>query len=101
MNLLSKASQIERKIKRGFFIFLLYLSMVNLYAKPVATIITPAASLTYKAGDAITFSGSGFDAAEGTLSASSFSWSLWFHHEDHWHDEPPFLRGKDAGKIYI
>jgi glucose/arabinose dehydrogenase len=43
---------------------------------PTATITTPAAGTTWKVGDTITFSGSATDPQQGTLPASSLSWSL-------------------------
>jgi hypothetical protein len=50
---------------------------------PTAIILAPANRLLYRAGDAITFSGSGSDPENG-----SFSWTIVFHHLDHTH---PFL----------
>jgi glucose/arabinose dehydrogenase/PKD repeat protein len=47
---------------------------------PVATIDSPASSLTWKVGDTINFSGHATDAQDGTLPASALSWSLIMHH---------------------
>jgi glucose/arabinose dehydrogenase/PKD repeat protein len=47
---------------------------------PTATINTPAAGPTWKAGDTISFSGSATDAQDGNLPASSLSWQLILHH---------------------
>jgi len=47
---------------------------------PTATIASPSASLTWKVGDVVTFSGSATDAQDGALPASAFSWSLILHH---------------------
>jgi glucose/arabinose dehydrogenase len=47
---------------------------------PTATITTPAAGTTWKAGDTITFSGSATDPQQGTLPASSLSWKLILQH---------------------
>ena len=47
---------------------------------PIAVIDLPASSLTWKVGDAISFSGHATDAQDGTLAASALSWSLIVHH---------------------
>jgi PKD repeat protein len=47
---------------------------------PSATIATPSASLTWKVGDAIPFSGSATDPQEGTLPPSALTWTLIMHH---------------------
>jgi glucose/arabinose dehydrogenase len=47
---------------------------------PIAVIDSPASSLTWKVGDTITFSGHATDAQDGTLPASSLSWSWILHH---------------------
>lgn len=47
---------------------------------PTAFIDTPAASLTWKVGDTITFSGHATDAQDGTLPASSLGWQVIIHH---------------------
>ena len=47
---------------------------------PTATILTPAAGTTWKVGDTIAFSGSATDPQQGTLPASSLSWSLLLQH---------------------
>jgi PKD repeat protein len=47
---------------------------------PTATISSPPASLTWKVGDVISFSGSASDPQDGTLPASALSWSLILHH---------------------
>lgn len=47
---------------------------------PVPTIATPAASLKWKVGDTISFSGSATDAEDGTLPASALQWSLVLMH---------------------
>ncbi len=57
--------------------------------KPIGEILTPAAGTTYAAGTTISFSGSGTDAEDGSLSAAAMSWQINFHHDTHKHDEPP------------
>ena len=47
---------------------------------PVATILTPAASLTWRVGDVIAFSGSATDQEDGQLLPAAFSWSVIMHH---------------------
>ena len=47
---------------------------------PVPTISTPTASLTWKVGDPIAFSGSATDAQDGSLPDSALSWTLTLQH---------------------
>ncbi len=47
---------------------------------PVPTIDTPAASLTWKVGDPIAFSGHAVDPDQGTLPPSALRWRLILHH---------------------
>ncbi|HEV8649910.1 MAG TPA: PA14 domain-containing protein [Actinomycetes bacterium] len=47
---------------------------------PVATIDSPAATLTWKVGDQINFSGHATDPQDGNLPAAKLSWSLLLHH---------------------
>ncbi|WP_132152775.1 PQQ-dependent sugar dehydrogenase [Kribbella antiqua] len=47
---------------------------------PSAVIDTPASTLTWKVGDAISFSGHATDVQDGTVPASKLSWSLLMHH---------------------
>ncbi|HMG30263.1 MAG TPA: hypothetical protein VK585_09105, partial [Jiangellaceae bacterium] len=47
---------------------------------PTATISTPAAGTTWRAGDLISFSGSATDQQDGTLPASALSWELVLQH---------------------
>jgi glucose/arabinose dehydrogenase len=47
---------------------------------PVPVIDTPSSSLTWKVGDAISFSGHATDAQDGTLPASALSWKAIMHH---------------------
>ena len=49
-------------------------------AAPTATILTPAASLTWKVNDIISFSGQATDPQEGDLPPSQLSWSIIIHH---------------------
>jgi glucose/arabinose dehydrogenase/PKD repeat protein len=47
---------------------------------PTATISSPASSLRWKVGDAVSFSGGATDPQSGTLPASALSWALVLHH---------------------
>jgi glucose/arabinose dehydrogenase len=47
---------------------------------PNPVIDSPSASLTWKVGDAISFSGHATDAQDGTLPASALTWSAIMHH---------------------
>jgi hypothetical protein len=47
---------------------------------PTAIIDSPTSTLTWKVGDAISFSGHATDAQDGTLPASALSWSLVLQH---------------------
>ena len=43
---------------------------------PAAVIDTPSPGLTWKVGDAITFSGHADDAEDGSLPAAALTWSV-------------------------
>jgi glucose/arabinose dehydrogenase len=47
---------------------------------PTATIDSPSSTTTWKVGDNISFSGSATDQQDGSLGASSLTWSLIMHH---------------------
>ena len=47
---------------------------------PTAFIDTPSSSLTWKVGDAISFSGHATDPQQGTLPASALTWNVLLHH---------------------
>ncbi|MDQ2960052.1 MAG: PQQ-dependent sugar dehydrogenase [Candidatus Dormibacteraeota bacterium] len=53
---------------------------VTTWQPPTATIDTPAASLTYKVGDTIAFSGHATDPQEGAEPASALNWQVLIHH---------------------
>jgi hypothetical protein len=50
---------------------------------PTATILTPAAGTKFKAGDPISFSGSGSDPEDGSLPASALTWAITIQHCPH------------------
>jgi PKD repeat protein len=64
---------------------------------PVAAIQSPAPGATFAVGQAITLSGTGTDAQDGTLPASQLSWTVLLHHDTHVH---PFL-GPVAGNDVV
>ncbi len=47
---------------------------------PAATITAPSASLTYRVGDVISYSGSGSDPEDGALGGSTLTWQVVIHH---------------------
>jgi len=47
---------------------------------PVPTIQSPPATLQWKVGDVITFSGSATDTQDGTIPAASLTWAVIIHH---------------------
>ena len=52
---------------------------------PTATIITPAADMTYTVGNTIYFSGTGTDMAGSVLPSNTLKWQVQLHHHDHIH----------------
>jgi hypothetical protein len=62
---------------------------------PTPAISSPAASLRFRVGQAITLHGSATDPEDGPLAATSLEWTVLLHHNTHTH---PFLgpsRGND------
>ena len=47
---------------------------------PVATILTPPSTLTWKVGDIISFSGQAIDPQDGVLPPSALDWTVIIHH---------------------
>ena len=68
---------------------------------PTATIVSPVSGATYKAGDTITYSGTGTDPEDGTLAASAFTWQIDFHHDTHLHPALPPTSGAKSGSITV
>ncbi|ANT63381.1 hypothetical protein AYJ57_23130 (plasmid) [Salipiger sp. CCB-MM3] len=54
---------------------------------PEVTINTPLDGQTFRAGDVLTFTGSAFDAQDGTLSGADVFWSVNLAHNEHYHPE--------------
>ena len=67
---------------------------------PTATILTPANGTIFRAGDVISFSGTGSDVEDGVLPASAFSWTILFHHDTHIHPGGTFS-GTKTGALTI
>jgi hypothetical protein len=74
---------------------------VTTNAPPIATINTPSLPATYKAGDTISFSGSGFDPEDLALDASKLTWWVDFHHNTHLHPFMPPTSGIFSGSFTI
>jgi uncharacterized protein (TIGR03437 family) len=68
---------------------------------PVATISTPVAGTLYRAGQTISFTGTGTDPETGALPASAFTWRVDFHHDDHLHPHMPSTTGATGGSTVI
>jgi glucose/arabinose dehydrogenase len=70
-------------------------------APPVATITQPAPGTLYTAGSTISYSGTGTDAEDGTLSANAFTWQVDFHHDTHVHPFIAAYSGATGGSFSI
>jgi hypothetical protein len=71
---------------------------------PTGTITSPSNGAFYRAGDTITYSGTGTDTQDGTLPASRFTWQVDFHHNDapaHVHPFIPATTGSMSGSFTI
>jgi len=70
---------------------------------PVPTILTPSASLHWKTGDLISFTGKATDPEQGTLPAADLSWNIVLHHcpaVDSCHTHPVgTVDGSAAGSV--
>jgi glucose/arabinose dehydrogenase len=56
---------------------------------PTAAIASPAAGATFRAGDTLSFAGSGSDAKDGALAPGQLTWWADLHHDSHAH---PFVQ---------
>jgi glucose/arabinose dehydrogenase len=63
-------------------------------SSPTATLTSPAAGSTYRAGDRVTVTGQGNDPEDGALPDASLSWWAVFHHNTHTH---PYLPSQAGG----
>ncbi|HZI94435.1 MAG TPA: PQQ-dependent sugar dehydrogenase, partial [Patescibacteria group bacterium] len=66
---------------------------------PAATILSPAASSMFNAGDTVNFSATASDPEDGTLGAGAFSWMVVFHHDTHTHPYLGPITGTTAGSF--
>jgi glucose/arabinose dehydrogenase/PKD repeat protein/fibronectin type 3 domain-containing protein len=73
---------------------------IQVGTKPAASILSPVNGATFRAGDAITFSGEATDAEDGSLPASAFTWNIDFLHEGHVHPGLPQV-GTKSGTFTI
>ena len=61
---------------------------ISVGSPPTATITAPTDGATFRAGDVISYSGTGTDPDDGTLPASAFTWNIDFLHDAHVHPGP-------------
>ena len=69
---------------------------VSLNQPSVADITSPSDGSLYRAGDAVSFSGSDSDGEDGPLPASAYSWEVVFHHDTHTHPGPSVSVASDG-----
>ena len=67
---------------------------------PVASITSPPSGASFKAGDSISFSGSGSDPEDGALAATRLTWWAELHHDTHTHPFQPETVG-NSGSVLI
>jgi glucose/arabinose dehydrogenase len=68
---------------------------------PVAAISSPSNGAVFRAGDVISYSGSGTDNEDGSLPATAFTWWVDFHHATHTHPGPELADGTANGSFAI
>jgi glucose/arabinose dehydrogenase len=73
---------------------------ISVGSPPSAALTSPADGSTFRAGDAITFSGSATDPDQGQLPASALSWTILFRHDQHFHPGGS-LSGVSTGTLTI
>lgn len=67
---------------------------------PLASITSPAVGATFKAGDTISFAGTGTDPEDGALAGARLTWWVRLHHDTH--DHPLLLESVGAsGSVTI
>lgn len=69
--------------------------------RPDATMLTPPAGTTYRAGDTINFSGNATDPEDGTLPPAAFTWQVVLRHLDHTHPAYGPVSGITSGSFMI
>lgn len=68
---------------------------------PQGTILTPASSVLYAAGETVSFQGTGTDPQDGELPASAFTWSFLFLHGTHVHPFIEPIAGVKGGSFTV
>jgi glucose/arabinose dehydrogenase len=68
-------------------------------APPSGTITLPATGTLYRAGDTISYAGTGADPEDGALPGSAFTWTVVFHHDTHTHPFLPATSGATSGSF--
>jgi len=68
---------------------------------PTATITDPPNHALYRAGDTISYSGTGSDPEDGNLPASAFTWRVEFHHGAQVQTVVPSTSGSKSGSFTI
>lgn len=68
---------------------------------PQLTVTLPNGATLYQAGQTIQFSGSATDAQDGVLPASSLTWKIDFHHDEHTHPGLAPTSGISTGSYTI
>ena len=68
---------------------------------PTATIDTPDAGTLWRAGQTVSFSGTGSDPEDGSLPGGAFTWEVVFHHDTHTHPFKAPATGSTGGSFTI
>ncbi|HEU4726020.1 MAG TPA: LamG-like jellyroll fold domain-containing protein, partial [Candidatus Eisenbacteria bacterium] len=68
---------------------------------PTAQITSPVNGILFRAGDLITYTGSGLDYLGNPLPPSAYSWTILFHHETHVHPSGGPFTGITTGSFTI
>lgn len=59
--------------------------VITVGVPPTVQILTPADGILFRAGDVISYSGSGLDGSGNPLPPSAYAWNILFHHLTHVH----------------
>jgi hypothetical protein len=73
---------------------------ISVGSPPTATITAPTDGAAFRAGDVISYSGTGTDPDDGTIPASAFTWNIDFLHDNHVHPGPE-VTGVKSGTFTI
>ncbi len=72
---------------------------IDVGARPLAAILTPANGRLFRAGETVAFTGDAVDDEDGTLPASAFSWQTNFRHSTHVHPGVPLTATKSGSLV--